>query len=898
MTEIKEVKDVDALETREWLEALNDVIEREGEERGAFLVNQLHHKMAAFGLRSTYAKANIQYMNTISVEHEPDYPGDLEIENKIEAIHRWNSAVIVAKANKADGSLGGHIGSGASIMTLYEVGFNHCFKAPSKDYAGDLIFFQGHTTPVIYARSFLEGRLTETQLKNFRSQAFNREDGLSSYPHPWLQPDYWQFPTVSMGLGPLQAIYQARFMKYLQNRKLAEDTGRKVWAFCGDGEMDEVESLGALTRASRENLDNLIFVINCNLQRLDGPVYGNGKIVEEFASVFTGAGWNVIKVLWDQNWQKLFDNDPKGLIIKRLTEINDGQMQNIRSRGGAAIRELIFSHDLELAKMVEHMSDDDMVGLNRGGHDQSKVYAAYKKAMDTKGQPVVILAQTIKGFGLGEWGEAKNIAHNVKKLSVEALRHIRDKFNVPATDKQVENLDFITLDKDSEEAHYLHWQRKELGGYLPARFEAHEKLDIPHYKDFGKLFMEASGERELSSTTCFVRMLVALTRHKPIKDRLVPIVVDESRTFGMEGLFRQLGIYNPEGQKYTPEDRDQIMYYKEAVDGQIIQDGINEAGGFCSWLAAATSYSVHRIGMIPFYIYYSMFGFQRIGDLAWAAGDSHARGFLLGGTAGRTSLNGEGLQHQDGHSHVQAGLIPNCVSYDPTYGYELAVILWHGMQRMYVNHESVFYYITLMNENYMHPAMPEGAEEGIIKGMYKLKSAKKANANKSSAKKHVRLMGSGTILREVELAAELLEKDFGVSSDIYSVTSANELYRDAKSATRWNMLHPGVKKKTSYIEKCLGDSDAPVIISTDHIKLYSEQLREYISSRYVVLGTDGFGRSDSRENLRSFFEVDCYYVVLAALTGLAEEGHIGFDIVKKAIKKYNIDADRIEPTLV
>lgn len=885
--------DTDVLETQEWLEALDDVIEYQGVERAGYIVNQLHSKMSTFGLKSAYAKANMQYMNTISVDHEPIYPGDLEIENKIEAIHRWNSAVIVAKANKKDSSLGGHIGSGASILTLYEVGFNHFFKAPTKDQPGDLVMFQGHTTPVIYARSYVEGQLSQKQLENFRQEAFNGKEGLSSYPHPWLQPDYWQFPTVSMGIGPLMAIYQARFMKYLENRDLTKTQNRHVWVFCGDGEMDEPESVGALSRAARENLDNLTFVINCNLQRLDGPVFGNGKIVQELESIFAGAGWNVIKVLWDSKWQELFDNDPKGLILNRLTEINDGQMQNIRSHGGGAIRELIFDHSEELRKLTAHMTDEDIEKLNRGGHDQTKIYAAYKKAVETKGQPTVILAQTIKGFGLGEWGESKNIAHNVKKLSVEALLHIRDRFNVPATDQQAHDLEFLPIDENSPEGRYLHKRRQTLGGYMPARIEAQEQLKIPHYSEFGKLFLDGSGEREYSTTTCFVRMLVGMTRNKEIKDRIVPIVVDESRTFGMEGLFRQLGIYNPDGQQYTPEDKEQIMYYKESKTGQIIQDGISEAGGFNSWLAAATSYSVHRFSMIPFYIYYSMFGFQRIGDLAWAAGDSHARGFLLGGTAGRTSLNGEGLQHEDGHSHVQAALIPNCVSYDPTYGYELAVILWHGMQRMYVNHESVYYYITLMNENYQHPKMPDGCEEGIIRGLYQLKRPSRKNS-----KKHVRLMGSGTILREVEAAGELLQIDFSITYEVFSMTSANELYKDALQVNRWNMLHPDETPKKSHIESVFEGSDAPVIASTDYVKLYSEQLRGFIPAQYVVLGTDGYGRSDSRENLRHFFEVDRYYVVVAALKALADENKVSKKEVLKAIDKYNIDVDRADPMLI
>ncbi|GGF95116.1 MULTISPECIES: pyruvate dehydrogenase (acetyl-transferring), homodimeric type [Cysteiniphilum] len=884
--------DIDTTETQEWLEALEDVVTREGAERASFLVNRLLDRAGEIGIDSAYAPAkSISFMNTIKVADQPGYPGDLEVEKKIENLNRWNAAVMVAKANKKDGTLGGHIGSGASIMTLYEVGFNHFFHAPSETKAGDLVFYQGHTTPVIYARSYLEGRLTEEQLKNFRQQAFNGDKGLSSYPHPYLQPTYWQFPTVSMGLGPLQAIYQARFMKYLEARKLAETSNRRVWAFCGDGEMDEPESLGAINRAAREGLDNLIFVINCNLQRLDGLVDGNGKIVEEFAQIFTGAGWNVIKVLWGSNWEPLFAKDTNGKLQQRLAQMNDGQMQFARSHGGQDLRQTIFGGDPELEEMGKGYTDEDVQNLMRGGHDPIKVYAAYQRAVNnTTGKPTVILPMTIKGYGLGEWGESKNIAHNVKKLDTAALKYIRDRFDVPATDEQVENMEFVKFQEGSKEHAYLHAQRKALDGYAPARFENNTALPIPSYQDFGQLFLEASGDREFSTTTAFVRMFVNLTRHKELKDRLVPVTVDESRTFGMEGLFRQLGIYNHRGQQYVPEDKAQVMYYKESTDGQIIQDGINEAGGFCSWLAAATSYSAHRVPMIPFYIYYSMFGFQRIGDLAWLAGDSHAKGFLLGGTAGRTTLNGEGLQHEDGHSHIQASLIPSCISYDPTYAYELAVILWDGMRRMYVEGEQVFYYVTVMNENYVHGAMPEGSEEGIIKGLYLLKGAKKADA-----KKHVQLMGSGTILREVEAAAELLEKDFGVTSDVWSMTSANELYRDSRKVARWNMLHPDKKAQQTHIEKCLKGHTGPVIASTDYIKLYTEQLREFMPTNYITLGTDGFGRSDSRENLRSFFEVDRYHVVIAALTGLLREGAVTAKVVKDAIKKYNIDPERLDP---
>ncbi|MFZ9034598.1 MAG: pyruvate dehydrogenase (acetyl-transferring), homodimeric type [Francisellaceae bacterium] len=889
----EKLHDIDSAETAEWLEAFDDVLEREGSERAGFLMMRLADKAEQLGIISGYGKAkSVRFMNTIDAKDEPVFPGDLEIERKIEALNRWNSAVIVAKANKKDSSLGGHIGSGASIMTLYEVGFNHFFKAPNEHEAGDLVFYQGHTTPVIYARSYLEGRLNEEQLTNFRQQAFNGEKGLSSYPHPYLQPEYWQFPTVSMGLGPLQAIYQARFMKYLEARGLAKTEGRKVWAFCGDGEMDEPESLGAINRAVREGLDNLIFVINCNLQRLDGLVDGNGKVVEEFANLFEGAGWHVIKVLWGSNWAPLFAKDINGKLQKRLAELNDGQLQFAQSHGGADLRQIIFGGDAELEAMVVDMSDDDIAGLMRGGHDPIKVYAAYKQATDNSdGRPTLILPMTVKAYGLGEWGESKNIAHNVKKLNTEALKYIRDRFEIPASDEQAENMEFLRFEKGSKEESYLHEKRQNLGGYAPARFENAEPLPIPDYKEFGKLFLESSGERELSITTAFVRLFVALTREKGLKDHLVPIVVDESRTFGMEGLFRQLGIYNHQGQQYVPEDKKQVMYYKEAKNGQILQDGINEAGGFCSWLAAATSYSVHRVPMVPFYIYYSMFGFQRIGDLAWAAGDSHAKGFLLGGTAGRTTLNGEGLQHQDGHSHIQAGLIPSCVSYDPCYGYELAVIMWDGLRRMYIDNESIFYYITLMNENYVHRGMPKGAEEGILKGLYLLEE------NKPAARKHVQLIGAGTILLEVEAAVKLLKADFGISADVWSMTSSNELYREARAVSRWNLLHPEQEARTPYVSQCFKDRKGPVIVSTDYIKLYGEQLREFMPQNYTVLGTDGYGRSDSRENLRKFFEVDRYYVAVAALSALAKDGIIDADVVAEAIKKYNIDAERSEPAV-
>ncbi|MCF6766286.1 pyruvate dehydrogenase (acetyl-transferring), homodimeric type [Thiotrichales bacterium 19S3-7] len=882
---------IDPAESNEWLEALESVIERGGVEAGFQILNELNQKAHNLGIKTHYQSANYTYANTIAVEDEPDYPGDISLEQQIETTIRWNAAVMVAKANKKDSSLGGHISSGAGALTLYEVGFNHFFKAPNQSDGGDLVFFQGHSSPIIYARSFIEGRFSENQVTHFRQQTCGL-DGLASYPHPYLHPDYWQFPTVSMGLGPVQAIYQARFMKYLEHRNLADTKNRHVWAFLGDGEMDEPESLGAITRASREKLNNLTFVISCNLQRLDGLVNGNGKIIEELASVFHGANWNVIKVLWGSNWQALFDKDINGKLQKRLAQLNDGQLQNCTAHGGSAIRETIFGGDEELTQLVADYSDTDLEGLLRGGHDPKKVYAAYKNAMESVDRPTVILAHTVKGFGLGEYGESKNIAHNVKKLSVDGLKYLRDRFDIPLTEKQVENYEFLKLKKSDKAMEYLNKQRKALGGYTPARFEIDLKLDIPHYSDFAKLFMQSSGERELSTTTAFVRMLVAFTKNKEIGKYVVPIVPDESRTFGMEGLFRQLGIYNINGQQYVPEDKKQVMYYKESTDGQILQEGLNEAGAFCSWLAAATSYSVHRVPTIPFYIYYSMFGFQRIGDFAWAAGDSMAKGFLLGGTSGRTTLNGEGLQHQDGHSHIQAAVIPNCVTYDPTYAYELAVILWDGLRRMYQNNEHIFYYITVMNENYPHYEMPKGSEEGIIKGLYLLKEHKKPK------KAHVQLTGSGTILREVEAAAELLEKDFGITADVWSMTSANELYRNAMSVKRHNMLHPEQKPKLSHIEQSLKDRNGPVIASTDYIKLYSEQLREFVPARYVTLGADGFGRSDSRENLRSFFEIDRYYVAYAAIKALADDGTIEKSKVKEAMKLYKIDPKKPEPMYV
>ena len=889
----KKCHDIDIEETQEWLESFKEVVLRDGEERGKFLINTLLNcvESDSHQKKKVILESSNFFINSIDKLDQFDYPGNLELEKNIENLNRWNAAVMVVKANKKDSTLGGHIGSGASIITLYEVGFNHFFNAPNASSPGDLIFFQGHTTPVIYARSYLEGRLTENNLNNFRQQAFDSDSGLSSYPHPYLQPNYWQFPTVSMGLGPLQAIYQARFMKYLEARDITKTSNRKVWAFCGDGEMDEPESLGVINRAAREGLDNLIFVINCNLQRLDGLVDGNGKIIEELNNIFLGAGWNTIKVLWSKDWDTLFEKDKNYKLRKRLSQLNDGQMQFARSSNGAHFRKIVFGDDPELQDMIKDYSEHEIANLIRGGHDPVKIYSAYKKATESKnGRPTVILCLTVKGYGLGEWGESMNIAHNVKKLDSSALKYIKDRFNIKVTNQQAKDMSFVKFSKQSEEYKYLQTRRKKLGGYLPARFENNSILDIPNYSDFAKLFLTSSGERKFSTTTAFVRMFSNLTKNKEIGKYLVPITVDESRTFGMEGLFRQLGIYNHRGQQYIPEDESQVMYYKESKNGQIIQDGINEAGGFCSWLSAATSYSTHRIPMIPFYIYYSMFGFQRIGDLAWAAGDSRAKGFLIGGTSGRTTLNGEGLQHEDGHSHIQAGLIPSCISYDPTYAYELAVILWDGMRRMYQKGENLFYYITLTNENYSHSSMPKNSEQDIIKGLYLLKSSKRPNK-----KKHVQLMGSGAIMREVEFAGKLLENDFGITNHIWSVTSSNELYRDSLKVKRWNLLNPGKKPRKSHLEKSLNKSDAPVIFATDYVKLYGEQLREFMPNNYIALGTDGYGRSDTRKNLRHFFEVDRYHIVIAALNCLFKDKIIQEEVILSTMKKYNIDSSRNEP---
>ncbi len=880
------IPDLDPQETQEWLDALVSVLENEGSERAHFLISQLVEQ-ARLGGADFPISATTPYVNTIPLDREERPSGNHELEHRIRALMRWNAMAIVLNANKESSELGGHIASFASAATLYDVGFNHFFRGRTDKHGGDLVYFQGHSSPGVYARAFLEGRLSEAQLYKFRQEVDG--DGLSSYPHPWLMPNFWQFPTVSMGLGPLMAIYQARFMRYLQHRNLAQTDGRKVWAFLGDGETDEPESLGAISMAGREKLDNLIFVINCNLQRLDGPVRGNGKIIQELEGVFRGAGWNVIKVVWGGKWDRLLAKDKSGLLLKRMEEVVDGEYQTYKSRDGAYVRKHFFGKYPELLKLVEDMSDDEIWRLNRGGHDPYKVFAAYAAAVKSKGQPTVILAKTIKGYGMGSSGEAQNPTHQQKKMDGESLRNFRDRFNIPVTDEDLSKLPFVRPAEDSQEAKYLR-ERAAVMGTLPAREPLAHPLNIPPLKTFDALLKDSEG-REFSTTMAFVRLMGMLVKDKAIGKQIVPIVPDESRTFGMEGMFRQLGIFSQVGQLYTPQDADQLMFYKEDKSGQILQEGINEAGGMADWIAAATSYANHDAAMIPFYIYYSMFGFQRIGDLAWAAGDLRARGFLVGGTAGRTTLNGEGLQHQDGHSHLMAATIPNCVSYDPTFAYELAVIVQHGMERMYHKQEDVFYYLTVMNENYPHPGMPKGAEAGIIKGMYKFSSSK----GKSKAK--VQLLGSGAILREVIAAVELLDKDFGVAADVWSVTSFNELRRDGIDCERWNTLHPEAAPRVSYVEQCL-DAKAPVVAATDYIRAYSDQIRPYIKSHYKTLGTDGFGRSDTRKKLRHFFEVDRYYIVVAALKALAEEGTIGAAQVSKAINLYNINPDKPNPTTV
>jgi len=878
--------DIDPVESEEWLEAIISVIENEGVERAQYLLQRLSTKVTETGAQLPYA-INTPYRNTIPVSKEARMPGDLFMERSIRSLIRWNAMAMVMRANLKDGTLGGHISSFQSSATLYDVGFNYFFRGTTEEQLGDLVYIQGHSAPGIYARSFLEGGLSEEQLDKFRQEVDG--DGLSSYPHPWLMPDYWQFPTVSMGLGPLQAIYQAHIMKYQDHRGIASRGSRKVWCFAGDGEMDEPESQGAISLAGRENLDNLVFVVNCNLQRLDGPVRGNGKIIQELEGVFRGAGWNVIKVVWGRQWDPLFEKDKLGLLQQRMDEAVDGEYQNYKSRSGAYTREHFFGKYPDLLKIVEDLTDEDIFRLNRGGHDPYKVYAAYEAATTHSGQPTVILAKTVKGYGLGPAGEAQNYTHSVKKLDLEGLKDFRDRFDIPISDADLDKVPYYRPPEDSTEMRYLKQRRSSLGGSLPRRKSDFEALTIPPLSVL-KSLLKGTGDREISTTMAFVRILSTLIKDKQIGERIVPIVPDEARTFGMEGMFRQLGIYSSGGQLYEPTDTDQIMYYREDKKGQVLEEGINEGGAFAAWLAAATSYSNNETPLIPFYVFYSMFGFQRIGDLCWAAGDLQARGFLLGGTSGRTTLNGEGLQHQDGHSHILAATVPNCVSYDPTYAYELAVIIRQGLQEMYVEKLPRYYYITIMNENYAQPAIPEGVEKGILRGLYRLQKNSTENSEKV-----VQLFGSGTILRESIAAVALLQKDFGVTADVWSVTSFNELRREGLSVHRWNMLHPEDEPGLSYVEECLDGVDGPVIAATDYMKAYADQIREFVPGQYSVLGTDGFGRSDTRKRLRKFFEVDRYYITVAALSALAHEKVIDAAQVTKAIELYGIDPDKPDP---
>jgi pyruvate dehydrogenase E1 component len=884
MSRFNPFDDIDPVETREWLESIDSVLGQHGPERAHFLLNHMIDFARRSGAYLPYSP-NTAYLNTISKGRQPEYPGDRSLERRIEAIIRWNAMAMVLQANKKSTEYGGHISSFASSATLYEVGFNHFWRAPSEKHGGDLVFMQGHSSPGVYARAFLEGRLDEGDLNRFRQEVGG--GGLSSYPHPWLMPDFWQFPTVSMGLGPMMAIYQARFMRYMEHRELLEPSDRKVWCFLGDGEMDEPESMGAITMPVREGLDNLVFVVNCNLQRLDGPVRGNGKIIQELEAAFGGAGWNVVKLIWGGRWDPLIANDENGNLRRIMEETVDGEFQTYKSKDGAFVREKFFGKHPDTAAMVANMSDEEIWHLNRGGHDPVKVYAAYDAAMKHKGQPTIILAKTIKGYGMGSAGEGQNTAHQQKKMDFEALKEMRDRFNIPVSDKDIENVPYYKPDADSAELEYLQERRKSLGGYLPQRRKKAAKLDVPGVEVF-QTQLDGTGEREASTTMAFVRMLTALIRDKQIGQRIVPIVPDEARTFGMEGMFRQVGIYASKGQLYEPEDAGELMYYREDKKGQILEEGINEAGAFCSWLAAGTSYSNHNEQMIPFYIYYSMFGFQRIGDFIWAGGDMQSRGFLIGGTAGRTTLAGEGLQHQDGHSLVNASTIPNCHSYDPTYAYELAVIIQDGLRRMIAEQEDVFYYITCMNENYVHPPMPKGVEDGILRGMYLLHVG-------GQGKIRAQLMGSGTILREVIAAADLLFKDFGIPTDVWSVTSFNELRRDALEVERWNQLHPDDEPRQNYIQQALGDRPGPYIAATDYMKIVPDQIERWVPGRFVSLGTDGYGRSDGRAALRQHFEVDRRYIAVTALKALADDGALDQKTVVEAIEAYGIDPDRPDP---
>jgi pyruvate dehydrogenase E1 component len=878
--------DTDIQETQEWIDSLNSVIESDGAERAHYLIEMMIDQARRSGSNLPY-NATTSYVNTIPTHLQQKHPGDPDMERRIRAIIRWNAVMTVLRANEKSAGIGGHIASFQSSATLYDVGFNHFFRAPNENFDGDLVFFQGHSSPGIYARAFLEGRMSEEQLSNFRMES--QGNGLSSYPHPWLMPDFWQFPTVSMGLGPIMGIYQARFLKYLHDRGIADTSDRKVWVFCGDGEMDEPESLGAISLAAREKLDNLIFVVNCNLQRLDGPVRGNGKIIQELESDFRGSGWNVLKVIWGSYWDPLFNLDKEGFLKKRMEECVDGEFQNFKAKGGAYTREHFFGKYPELREMVSAMSDSDIWRLNRGGHDPHKVYAAYAAATSHKGQPSVILAKTVKGYGMGDAGEGHNVSHQQKSMDIESLKKFRSRFDLPISDKEVEELKFYKPDPDSPEMTYMRERREALGGSLPQRRTKGNQLTVPKLDNFSNL-LTTTGERKISTTMAFVRMLTTMVKDKEIGKYIVPIVPDEARTFGMEGMFRQLGIYSSVGQLYEPQDADQVMFYKEQKDGQILEEGINEAGSFSSWIASGTSYSTTGIQTIPFYIFYSMFGFQRIGDLAWAAGDSRTRGFLLGATAGRTTLNGEGLQHEDGHSHLLSATIPNCVSYDPCFSYELAVIIQHGLHRMVEQQEDVYYYITLMNENYSHPDMPKDIEQQIINGMYLIQKSTLKSQQK------VQLMGSGVILREALEAATLLDADWNIAADVWSVTSFTEVRRNALEVERHNMLNP-LDQKKSFIQEQITDSESPIIASTDYMKSFADQVSNFIPNHFVSLGTDGYGRSDSREALRSFFEVDRYYIVIAALKALSDQNKIDVSMVADAIKKYNIDHTKTNPAL-
>ncbi|MEN2672712.1 pyruvate dehydrogenase (acetyl-transferring), homodimeric type [Herbaspirillum huttiense] len=881
--------DPDVMETQEWLDALEAVIEKEGPDRAHYLMERMVDLARRRGAHIPFS-SNTAYVNTIPADQGEHCPGNLEYEERLRSWMRWNAMAMVVKANRVDGDLGGHLSSFASLANMLGIGFNHFWHAPTEEHGGDLLYIQGHSSPGIYARAFLEGRLTEDQLIHFRREADGH--GLSSYPHPKLMPEFWQFPTVSMGLGPLMAIYQARFLKYLHARGIAKTDNRKVWAFCGDGEMDEPESMGAIGMAGREKLNNLVIVVNCNLQRLDGPVRGNGKIIQELESDFRGAGWNVVKVIWGSGWDELLAKDKDGILQKVMMETVDGEYQNYKAKDGAFVRKHFFGKHPKLLEMVSKMSDDDIWRLTRGGHDPHKIYAAFKVAQESKDQPTVILAKSIKGYGFGKAGEARNTAHNTKKLDDEAIRAMRDRFQLPISDAELPNIPFFKPADDAPEMQYLHERRKALGGYLPQRrIHADEKLPVPELSAFQAMLEPTAEGREISTTAAYSRVLTALLRDPNLGQRVVPIMVDESRTFGMEGLFRQIGIFSQVGQLYEPVDKDQVMYYREDKAGQILQEGINEAGGMSSWIAAATSYSTNNRVMIPFYTYYSMFGLQRIGDLAWAAGDMRARGFLIGGTAGRTTLNGEGLQHEDGHSHVFASAIPNCIPYDPTFAHEVAVIIHDGLRRMVANQEDVFYYITVMNENYGHPGIKPGQEEGIVKGLYLLNEGGKEN------KLRVQLLGSGTILREVIAAADLLRDDWKVDADVWSAPSFTLLARDGQDVERWNMLHPAEAPKKSYFEQSLEGSEGPIVVSTDYMRTYAEQVRAFVPKgrSYKVLGTDGYGRSDTRAKLREFFEVNRYFVTVAALKSLADEGKIKPEVVAQAIAKYGIDPNKPNP---